>query len=207
MPNLKRALVPICTIIVAASKSHAYAPCSSMTSGQQWGVVHKVHDNKFRLFMKDDGTFPNNENHPLMIYKNCFHGSQSEAEMKIVEGGWTSPWVWGVFTFHHYHSTAWELLLCVQGEAQIQLGGPSGPTIRVERGDLMLVPPGFAHKQLSERGGFALLGAYPDCQGVNVDTLKGKPSDQQRRNILDCPTPHKDPISEIVLSTMYNNEG
>lgn len=25
--------------------------------------------------------------------------------------GWTAPWAWGVFEYHHYHSSAW----CVPG--------------------------------------------------------------------------------------------
>ena len=30
--------------------------------------------------------------------------------------GWTAPWAWGVFEYHHYHSSAW----CVPG---VRAGG------------------------------------------------------------------------------------
>lgn len=180
-----------------------------MTS-RLWGNVEKVEndDNNvvvdgYRLFMKNDGTFPNNNDHPLLLYRNSFNGSQQEAESLIVGAGWTSPWVWGVFEFHHYHSTAWELLLCVRGSARIQLGGPQGPTVEVEKGDTMLVPPGFAHKQLSEKDGFALLGAYPE-PGIHVDTLRGAPTQQQLQNIEQCHVPETDPILGIPLASMYN---
>ena len=84
------------------------------------------------LFMKDDGTFPNNEWYPLILFKNAFHGSQGKGEHLITEGGWMSPWVWGIFPYHHYHSTAWELLLCVKGHAHMQLGGESGPKVPLD---------------------------------------------------------------------------
>ena len=35
------------------------------------------------------------------------------------------PWVFGVYTFHHYHTTAWEALLCISGNADIQVSAPS----------------------------------------------------------------------------------
>jgi uncharacterized protein YjlB len=36
--------------------------------------------------MKDDGTFPNNERYPTLIYKNAFHGGEADARRLIVKG-------------------------------------------------------------------------------------------------------------------------
>lgn len=192
---------------------------------QRFGIVEKIlatsvaattkteglcDSNIYRLFMDDDGTFPNNKEYPLLLYKRAFLGSQSEATQRIMESGnWTSPWVWGIFPYHHYHSTAWELLLCTQGEADIQVGGPRGPTLEVTRGDLMLIPPGLAHKQVRDAGGFTLLGSYPnnDRSAAHlgpVDTIRGSPTMKQRENIVACRLPPKDPffgwtVDEIVL--------
>lgn len=68
----------------------------------------------------------------------------------------------GVFEYHHYHSTAWEALLCIQGEARVQFGGPNGPILTISAGDLAIVPAGVVHKQVEARGGFTLLGSYPN---------------------------------------------
>ncbi len=95
------------------------------------------------------------------------------------------PWVWGIFPYHHYHTTAWEALFCVKGSAQIQasnplciilelsfdfltskVGGSSGPVLKVQKGDVLLVPPGVAHKQLDAINDFTLLGSYP--QGLPI---------------------------------------
>ena len=68
---------------------------------------------------------------------------------------------YSIFSYHHYHSKAWELLLCFSGEASVQFGGKLGPMVTVAKGDLVLVPPGLAHKQLDDKNGFSLLGSYP----------------------------------------------
>ena len=114
---------------------------------------------------------------------------------------YVNSWVNGIYPFHHYHSNAWELLLCVKGEALVQLGGPTGPRVDIRKGDLVLIPPGFAHKQLQARGGFTLLGSYPTVDGrsIPVDTLKGKPSSEEREKILHCKTPEEDPIVGLSI--------
>jgi uncharacterized protein YjlB len=99
-----------------------------------------------------------------------------------------------IYTYHHYHSTAWELLLCVRGKASVQLGGNTGPTVTVEKGDFVLIPPGIAHKQLNDdTGGFTLLGSYP-TQGFDgsIDTLTGPPTNEERDNIASCHVPGQD---------------
>ena len=151
------------------------------------GKIQKVDRNElapyqiYRLYMDDNGIFPNNPIYPLLLYKSAHKGSKAEATEVIVQGKkWTHPWEWGIFTFHHYHSTAWELLLCVQGYAKVQLGGETGPTITIEKGDLALVPPGVAHKHLDSFDGLSLLGSYPAAT-PDVDTLRGAPTEQQRQ--------------------------
>lgn len=145
-----------------------------------------------RAYFKDDGTFPNNPSHPLLIYKNVWDGSTNGVDL-FIRNGWTQPWAWGIFEFHHYHSTAWEALLCIKGEACIQFGGPLGPKLQASKGDLILIPPGVAHRQITARGGFTLLGSYPN-ETPHADTVKGKPTPHERANIASCPVPTSDPI-------------
>jgi len=146
----------------------------------------------FRVYLKDDGVFPNNENAPLLLYKNVKQASPDDANL-LTKNGWQYPWTWGIYPFHHYHSVSWEALLCIRGNAVVQVGGPQGPELEIIRGDLILIPPGVAHKQISERDNFALLGTYP-VGSPSVDTIKGKPSEKQLRNISECPIPPSDPI-------------
>jgi uncharacterized protein YjlB len=169
---------------------------------RNWGVMEEVRPKVHRLFVKDDGTFPNNEDHPLFLFRDHFHGTRAEGSRMLAENGWTSPWVWGIYPFHHYHSNTWEALVCVAGRADVQLGGPSGPTAAVEKGDIVLIPPGVAHRQVQADGSFALLGSYP-VETPDFDTVKGKPTERQRRNIAECFVPQRDPITKTKLSDLY----
>eukprot|EP00980_Cylindrotheca_fusiformis_P008349 scaffold1754_cov105-Cylindrotheca_fusiformis.AAC.11 len=191
-------------------------PVSSWTTTNKKNTMHKIRSfgrlekipnpqvsfDIFHLLMDDDGTFPNNPDHPLVLYKYAWKGRQEREARRMIENSqkWTSPWAWGVFPYHHYHSKAWELLVCVRGEANVQLGGEKGPTVLVETGDVVFVPPGFAHKQLDDRNGFTLLGSYPteSLNGTSIDTLTGAPTQEQRNNIAQCPVP-EDPLCKTQV--------
>ena len=191
---------------------------SSTTLQRQWGKVQKLawHSSSksssstplfeiLQIYMKDDGTYPNNEDYPTLIYKNAFHGSETDGRQLLLanKNDWTEPWVWGIFSFHHYHTKAWELLLCVCGSASVQVGGDTGPTVKIEKGDLLLVPPGVAHKQLGEESGFSLPGSYPTFGfDGRIDTCRGKPTDEERRRIQECYVPKIDPLFKLNIEEL-----
>jgi uncharacterized protein YjlB len=184
--------------------SRSCASCRHMDKIKPPGYPFEV----LRIYVSDDGTFPNNDKYPVLIYQDAYHGSSKEAT-KCMERDreWTSPWTWGIFSYHHYHSTAWELLVCIRGTASVRMGGPSGPTLSIRRGDLILIPPGISHQQIQDEDGFALLGSYPlkDCSASwtgSVDTLNGPPTKIQRDNIRACPVPGKDPIFGLDILTL-----
>uniref|UniRef100_A0A6U0FY36 Cupin type-1 domain-containing protein n=1 Tax=Helicotheca tamesis TaxID=374047 RepID=A0A6U0FY36_9STRA len=182
-----------------------------------WGVLEKValqsssatidqeSPEIYKLYMDDDGTYPNNQNYPLLLYRSAFHGTERDGIDTIVSSGeWTRPWVGEVFTFHHYHCTAWEILVCVAGEADVQIGGPKGPVVKFFSGDVALIPPGLAHTQIQDCNGFTLLGSYPK-EGFSgtIDTLRGAPTEEQRANIKACVTPETDPVLGLNLADLW----
>ena len=207
MMLLRLFFTPQLFLLIAAS--------SAMTTCQRhWGKVLKVVSPSasppfeiMQIFMKDDGTFPNNQHYPTLIYKNSFQGSETDGRRLIVnKNEWTEPWVWGIFSYHHYHTKAWELLLCVCGSASIQLGGDAGPTVKIDKGDLVLIPPGVAHKQLEEHGGFSLLGSYPTFRfDGRIDTCRGKPTDEERKMIQECYVPKTDPIFHLNIAELCSS--
>lgn len=149
-----------------------------------------------RVWLRSDGTFPNNERYPLLVFKLAMEDPRREpleGEQLLVANGWTAPWAWGVFSYHHYHSKAWEALVCVRGEADIQFGGPSGPVLQTSIGDLILIPPGVAHKQLQSHDDFTLLGSYPN-ETPSADTVRSAPSASQQESIDRCLVPASDPV-------------
>jgi len=60
-----------------------------------------------------DGGIPNNPELSLLLYPGALSVSDdlpSECAALVRENGWGGAWRDGVFSYHHYHSTAQEVL-------------------------------------------------------------------------------------------------
>ena len=148
--------------------------------------------------LKPDGTFPNNAL-PVLIYHGAFDLVQDNPAFQI-EGVfdsnlWGGVWRNGIYTYHHYHSTSHEVLCCYSGDARIQLGGPSGITTNLEAGDVVIIPAGVAHKNLSCSANFRIIGAYPRGQH-NYDLRRGLAGERPHvdERIGRVPLPDSDPV-------------
>lgn len=148
-----------------------------------------------RHFFSDDGTFPNNSLLPLIIYKAALTNHRAESVSALFESNdWGNSWEDGVYDYHHYHSTAHEVLAVVRGEASMQFGGPSGQTFLTKPGDVVIIPAGVAHKCLDHDRDFTVIGAYP--AGQNYDIMKGKKDERPAADerIRSVPLPGADPV-------------
>ncbi len=80
--------------------------------------------------LTDDGVFPNNEKLPLLLYHqglpSAARGDPAVVRTLFAGRGWSGSWVNGIYDFHHYHSTAHEVLAICAGQARVQFGGPGG---------------------------------------------------------------------------------
>lgn len=154
--------------------------------------------NIVRHILTDDGHFPNNARLPLLLYRSAIHipgGDVNDIAKEILEtNSWTNAWVDGIYDYHHYHSTAHEVLVIIRGAARVQFGGPGGVTLAVEEGDVVIIPAGVAHKKIEDADGFTCLGAYPD--GQRYDMNYGRKSERPRadENIRNVPLPENDPV-------------
>ena len=148
-----------------------------------------------QYLLLDDGVFPNNARLPLLVYPGALASADpAEIEALFAAHGWGGAWRNGVYGFQHYHSTAHEALGCYGGEASVQLGGERGVTLTLKRGDVVVIPAGVAHKNLGDRGGFRVVGAYP--QGTSPDMNRGRPEERPRadQNVAALPLPESDPL-------------
>ena len=151
-----------------------------------------------RQILKDDGTFPNNENLPLLLYKNVLnlpaHDPDDMIEDLFESNRWGGSWVNGIYGFHHYHSTAHEVLGCFSGSADVQLGGGDGIIQTLSKGDVVVIPAGVSHKNLGSSSDFRVVGAYPFGQFPDMcrDGSKERPKADQ--NISSVRLPEKDPV-------------
>lgn len=149
------------------------------------------------VVLTDDGIFPNNEKLPLILYRHViqFEGDGPEVLEEIFHrNGWKGSWRNGIYGFHHYHSTAHEVLGVYGGQCRVQLGGPDGEVFEIEKGDVVLIPAGVAHKNLGSSPDFRVVGAYPDDQPWDMNYGKEGERPAANRNIAVVKLPRKDPV-------------
>ena len=71
--------------------------------------------------------------------------------------GWLGAWVDGIYAFHHFHSTAHEVLGIVAGSASVILGGPKGRRFEAvappvaDIGEFAIYCPECAEREFGER--------------------------------------------------------
>jgi len=147
--------------------------------------------------LKDDGTFPNSKL-PLLIYRQAVslpeHDQAALFEQLFADNGWVGMWRNGIYSYHHYHSTAHEVLAVYGGSARVQFGGERGVVHELQTGDVVIIPAGVAHKNLGSSGDLGVVGAYPE--GQDWDMNYGRPGERPRAdgNIERVPPPKMDPI-------------
>lgn len=150
--------------------------------------------------LEDDGTFPNNSTHPLVLYKKAIrfsNGNGANIIEEIFHGNkWGGSWRNGIYPFHHYHSTAHEVLGVYKGEARVQFGGEKGPILAVATGDVVIIPAGVAHKNINSSYDFRVVGAYPAGQSWDMNYGKEGERPAADRNISSVPDPGSDPVYE-----------
>lgn len=146
----------------------------------------------------DDGIMPNNRL-PLLIYEAAVPSGEASAERMeamFAAGGWPPAWRYTVYPFHHYHSNVHEVLGIAAGSARLMLGGPKGRVFEVSAGDVIVIPAGVGHRQLSKSDDFLVVGGYPQGSPA-ADLLRGesgeRPGADQR--ISAVPIPQTDPVT------------
>jgi uncharacterized protein YjlB len=98
----------------------------------------------------DDGRFPNSTL-PVLVYRSALTADAGAMVRAFAANGWSNAWQDGIFTFHHFHSISHEVLGIAQGEVQVTLGGPSGETVTMRAGDVVVIPAGVGHRNVGQR--------------------------------------------------------
>src|SRR5689334_6596240 len=142
----------------------------------------------------DDGVFPNSRL-PVLIYRGVLATPEAAAFERMFDAnGWSPAWRNGLFSVHHYHSTAHEVLGIYGGRVTARLGGPQGTSVTLMAGDVVVIPAGVAHKNDGASGDFRVVGAYP--AGTSPDMQYGKPGERPGtdRSIAGVGLPAADPV-------------
>jgi uncharacterized protein YjlB len=148
-------------------------------------------------FLKENIIFPNSP-YPALHYKKVLNLVADNDVKSIInlfkENNWTNNWEAGIFTYHHYHSNTHEAIGIANGSTELQLGGDAGKILFIEKGDVLVIPAGVAHRNLGAENQVVCVGGYPG--GKDYDMNYGKPGErpQTDRNISQVAIPLTDPV-------------
>lgn len=158
-------------------------------------VKHNIAAEK--IFVADDGVFPNNVL-PVLHYVNVLVIPKLFAGMSVRslfrDNGWYNAWSSGIFEYNHYHSNTFEVLGVISGSTRVLLGGDHGKSVLLNTGDVLIIPPGIAHRNLRTEDSIKCIGAYPD--GIQYTMHYGKAGErpQTDHEIQRVAFPEKDPV-------------
>lgn len=176
------------SIVAALSLS----PSSRMFAGTESAPEPAI------LRLSRNGWVPNNDRLPVLVYRSIFSVPATEDPPALLESqfernGWPPQWRNGIYNFHHYHSTAHEVLGIARGQARVMLGGENGAQITLQAGDVAILPTGTGHRKLEASADFLVVGAYPPDQAWDI--CSSEPSPAARVRMQHLPFPASDPVS------------
>lgn len=105
---------------------------------------------------------------PVLVFRRVLPASQSlKAETfrkAFRENGWVGIWTDTIDDYTHFHSNAHEVLGIAQGKVTLRIGGETGRLLRLEAGDMLVLPAGVGHRRVSHDERLSVVGAYPRGQ-------------------------------------------
>ena len=148
---------------------------------------------------RPNGMLPNSR-FPLLVHRGGIPGGGADAvQARFRANGWLNNWRYpGIYSYPHFHSTTHECLGVATGWMEVELFGSGGTPLRVEAGDVIVLPAGVSHSMTGNSDDILMVGGYPE--GRDWDNIQeGHITEEVRRaaakRIMMLPIPALDPVT------------
>lgn len=117
------------------------------------------------------------------------------------ENGWSNNWRNpGIYTYPHFHSTTHECLGCGRGwiEFRLSVGDGGSLDVRVQAGDVIVMPAGVSHEDIGHSDDIEVCGGYPngrEWDNVRPENLGTELYRAACKRIMALPIPDCDPVT------------
>lgn len=129
----------------------------------EWVPWELRRENPDIFYFKEEDTIPNSPL-PVLIYRGVFDKNYEPCEEWLIKKFVSNKWIYNqahhVFRYCHYYSNTHVVLGICSGNADLSIGGTSGITARIEKGDVVIVPAGVGLQLADASKDFKLVGAY-----------------------------------------------
>lgn len=146
-----------------------------------------------------------NSRFPLLIHRDGVPGGGIDAVLeRFQQNGWLNNWQYpGIYVYRHYHSTSHECLGVAAGWMELELFGQGGTEVRLEAGDVVVMPAGVSHAMIGNSDDVMVVGGYPE--GRDWDNIRddyASPEDFRAavKLIMSLPIPARDPVTGDPLT-------
>ncbi|MEI4493487.1 cupin domain-containing protein [Mameliella alba] len=151
------------------------------------------------LFSKPNGRVPNSR-FPLLIHRGGIPGGGMDAvRAQFQKTGWLNNWNYpGIYLYHHFHSTTHECLGVASGWMELELFGKGGTKVRVEAGDVVVMPAGVSHSMIGNSDDVMVIGGYPegrDWDNIQEAFVSEADFRAAAKLIMSLPIPATDPVT------------
>ena len=141
-----------------------------------------------------------NSRFPLLVYRSGIPGGGVDTvQGRFRAIGWLNNWRYpGIYTYPHFHSTTHECLGVAVGWMEVEVFGRGGTRVRVEAGDVIVVPAGVSHSMVGQSDDILMVGGYPDGRdwdNIQEDYITEETRRAAAKRIMMLPIPARDPVT------------
>lgn len=141
-----------------------------------------------------------NSRFPLLVHRGGVPGGGEDAvRERFRANGWLNNWRWpGIYTYSHYHSTTHECLGVASGWMEIVVFGEGETKLRLETGDVVVMPAGVPHVMTANSDDNMMVGGYPegrDWDNIQEELVTRDDFRAAAKRIMSLPIPAADPVT------------